>query len=859
MSSSSSVPSRYESQKSRDWNTFGEYLRNHRPPLSHSLVNANHIIEFLRYLDQFGKTKIHIGTCPFFGKPDLPAPCPCPLRQAWASLDALIGRLRAAYEENGGKPEKNPFGSRAVRLYLGKVRDSQSKSRGIPYGKKRTKKSSHFKANYSGEDEVLKDSSTTTEIDFDHYEVFLNCTTSDTSYTFCNDLYDHINCVQVCTFWDNYVSSREEEEIGSELLNAICASKISIPILSKNYASSKWCLRVLTHMVECKRSMGRLILPIFYDVEPSEVKHQSGSYEEAFHKHMKCSDERTVEEWKEALREVGALKGWEVKEERYQHKLIKEMIVPAVLLELTKQIMDVPDYLVGMDHHLDKMMGLLNVGSNEVQIVVIAGIGGIGKTSIAKFIYNELIESFECHSFLADIRETAQQRNGIVDLQKKLLTDTVKWCPDISDVEGGMDVIKHVFRRKKVLLVLDDVIEISQFYWLVGKHDWFGSGSRIIVTSKDRNVLKDIKVNGTYETPVMNPVQSLKLFSIHAFRRESPPEDYVSISREVASNAAGLPLALEVMGSFLSDKGIKDWEDTLKKLKKISHDEVEKKLMVIYEALSDVQQNIFLDISCLFTGMDKATVFYMWDDCGYHPEMEFNVLCLMSLVKVENNTNELRMHDQFRSLGRKIVYEEKILGNRSRLWNHKDALYVLEGRKGTEKVEALSLWFVLGSGKKPRFASKEFAKLISLRYLRADGIELVGDFKHLFPNLRWLSWRGCPPQFKATNFHFKNLVILDLSDSGITEDWGGWNQIKMANKLKVLQLTDCALRRTPDFSSYASLEILILRRCRNLVEIDRSIGCLKNLEVLDISYADIRELPDEILELQKLKVIGFKY
>uniref|UniRef100_A0A803LF95 ALOG domain-containing protein n=1 Tax=Chenopodium quinoa TaxID=63459 RepID=A0A803LF95_CHEQI len=59
--------------------------------------------------------------CPFYGHPNPPAPCPCPLRQAWGSLDALIGRLRAAYEENGGKPEMNPFGARAVRLYLRKL------------------------------------------------------------------------------------------------------------------------------------------------------------------------------------------------------------------------------------------------------------------------------------------------------------------------------------------------------------------------------------------------------------------------------------------------------------------------------------------------------------------------------------------------------------------------------------------------------------------------------------------------------------------------------------------------------------------------------------------------------------------
>ncbi|KAJ8760660.1 hypothetical protein K2173_015327 [Erythroxylum novogranatense] len=129
--------SRYENQKRRDWNTFCQYLRNHRPPLTLPMCSGAHVLEFLRYLDQFGKTKVHNQTCPFFGLPNPPAPCPCPLRQAWGSLDALIGRLRAAYEEHGGRPEGNPFAARAVRLYLREVRDFQAKARGVSYEKKR--------------------------------------------------------------------------------------------------------------------------------------------------------------------------------------------------------------------------------------------------------------------------------------------------------------------------------------------------------------------------------------------------------------------------------------------------------------------------------------------------------------------------------------------------------------------------------------------------------------------------------------------------------------------------------------------------------------------------------------------------
>ncbi|XP_010529198.1 PREDICTED: protein LIGHT-DEPENDENT SHORT HYPOCOTYLS 9-like [Tarenaya hassleriana] len=133
--------SRYESQKRRDWNTFLQYLKSQNPPVSMSQFDYSHVLSFLKYLDQFGKTKVHHPSCVFFGQPDPPAPCTCPLRQAWGSLDALIGRLRAAYEEHGGgSPENNPFGNGAIRVHLREMRESQARARGIPYRKKKKRK-----------------------------------------------------------------------------------------------------------------------------------------------------------------------------------------------------------------------------------------------------------------------------------------------------------------------------------------------------------------------------------------------------------------------------------------------------------------------------------------------------------------------------------------------------------------------------------------------------------------------------------------------------------------------------------------------------------------------------------------------
>ncbi|XP_059658203.1 disease resistance protein L6-like isoform X3 [Cornus florida] len=315
----------------------------------------------------------------------------------------------------------------------------------------------------------------------------------------------------------------------------------------------------------------------------------------------------------------------------------------------------------------------------------------------------------------------------------------------------------------------------------------------------------------------------------------------------------GLPLTLEVIGSFLSDKTKVVWEYTLKKLKKLPANKVQERLKISYDKLNYEQKQIFLDIACHFIGMDKTGAFYMWDDCGYYPEEGIIVLCLMSLVKIGDD-NVLRMHDQLRDLGREIVREEdrQNPGGRSRLWDRKEALDVLKECRGTKKVEVLSLKLLYND---MSLTCREFRKLFNLRYLQVDSGNFVGDFKHHFSQLRWLCWKKCPHDFEAIHFHMKNLVVLDLSYSSITENWEGWSQIEMSNKLKVLNLTNCNLRRTPDFSANASLEILILDHCGKLVEIDPSIGNLKNLRVLNISWSKIRNLPDEIWMLEKLEVI----
>ncbi|KAM7478036.1 hypothetical protein LguiA_026249 [Lonicera macranthoides] len=682
------------------------------------------------------------------------------------------------------------------------------------------------------------------------YEVFLNFCGQDTRKGFTDFLYTYLHGAGIRTFRDDN-ELRVGEEIGPELLKAIKGSKISIPIFSKSYASSKWCLRELAEMVECQLNGTQKIFPIFYDVEPSGVKHQSGSYEKAFHDHKKdlSLDEKTVQRWMNALRIVAELKGLELKKETNGHEgeLVKK-VVQDVLLALKKNFTQLPDNVVGLYDHVIAMKELLNVDSTGVRVVGIHGMGGLGKTTIAKVIYNQLCEGFECCCFLEDIRANSDHRNGLVNLQTQLLSKIRKReVGKINNVEEGINDIKDAVGMKKVFIVLDDVDDKYQFDKLVGKCNWFGAGSRIIVTTRNKEVLDKLEatcqienlrdVYGSYEPHLMKFNHALELFSRYAFMRESPPEDYGILAQKVVSSAGGLPLVLVTTGSLLFGKDRALWEEKLRKLEEIPHEQVLEKLRISFDALDYEQKQIFLDIACFFTGKDLINPCYMWDACRFYPRDGLNALFLRHMVKIEDD-NKLRMHDHLRDLGRQIVREENMTeqGARSRLWSREDALDLFESHMVTTKVVALNLNIRQDSEDcSQRFVREDFEQLRNLRFLKLGWADLDGDFKQHLSKLRWLKWE-CPGNYWPTNCHLKNLVILNLSWSKVTDNWKGWSEIEKAKGLKVLILTKCrGLRRAPIFSQFSTLERLSLRGCENLEEIDPSIQDLTNLRVLDMS------------------------
>ncbi|CAN1270351.1 Disease resistance protein L6 [Linum perenne] len=678
------------------------------------------------------------------------------------------------------------------------------------------------------------------------YEVFLSFRGPDVRKSFADFLYSYLVRSKIRTFRDEE-ELRKGETIAPSLIQAITESKIYIPILSKSYASSKWCLQELAKMVECCREgNGHIILPVFYFMDPRDVRHQAGPYEEAFEQHSKKHDPIIVQKWRTALQEVGQMKGWHVTEIDGQGAVI-DQIFSKVQLHLRSDYTLVTEELIGIDCHVQEVTRLLNLDSGDGKVVGIHGIGGMGKTTIAKAVYDNICTSFNRCCFLENIRELLLKNDGVMALQNKIISRILRDDIQVKDASEGVNIIRERVCKYKVLIVLDDVDDKFEFVQILGKLGNFSSESRFIITTRDKRVLELIQEYKLYEPKEMSSDHSLQLFSMHAFAVHCPPEGYATLCEEFVKVAARLPLALKVIGSLLFCRDKQFWEEKLIELKEVraTSNMVQQRLKISYNELTRTEKIIFLDIACFFIGEDKELPFIMWSDCNLYPESGIRTLVLRSLIKVDER-NQFWMHDHLRDLGRGIVIEEDVKHpfKRSRIWSNEDAMNMLENVEAADRVEMLKVsmtWSV-------HTDNKYFQKLSSLRYLVLEVTPLFGDFSEVLPDMRWLKLSNC--FFIPTDLNMKNVVILEIQGCVLTDDWGGWNRVKVcysvsllflnvAHKLKVINVRGCrGLNRIPDFSQCTRLESIDLTGCLGLKG-ELNISNFRNLKVVRLQETDI--------------------
>ena len=209
--------------------------------------------------------------------------------------------------------------------------------------------------------------------------------------------------------------------------------------------------------------------------------------------------------------------------------------------------------------------------------------GWNGQNNPAQEIYRRISGNFEASSFIVNVRDKTKNR-GLVSIQKELLSKILMEVEiNIWNVCEGIDVIRNTLRNKKVFIVLDDVDEEEQLEALARKHDWFGLGSRIIVTSRNSHLLTTCGVDDIYTTKGLSYDDALQLFSWRAFHKPHPEENFVNLSMGFVNYAKGLPLALKVLGASLFAKRTNEWKSALDKLK----EEPERKILDILQIRFD--------------------------------------------------------------------------------------------------------------------------------------------------------------------------------------------------------------------------------------------------------------------------------
>ncbi|KAG6628114.1 hypothetical protein CIPAW_15G178500 [Carya illinoinensis] len=274
------------------------------------------------------------------------------------------------------------------------------------------------------------------------YDVFLSFRGDDTRDTFTAHLYRALTQKEILTFIDKD-ELRRGDEISPALLQAIEGSRISIIVLSTNYASSTWCLDELLKILECKKSKQQRVLPVFYHIDPSDVRHQRGSFGEALAKHAeKLNVDMKLQLWKEALREVAGILGYPLIN-GHEANLIEEIVQEVSRIANDHFFLPVAKHPVGLEPHL-KDVDLLSVETNDIRMIGIFGVGGIDMGR--EVVRQESLKNPGARSRLflhEDVREVLENDTG---------TDNVEGI--VVDFPKGDDIIRlspKAFKKMKRL------------------------------------------------------------------------------------------------------------------------------------------------------------------------------------------------------------------------------------------------------------------------------------------------------------------------------------------------------------------------------------------------------------------------
>ncbi|XP_010436479.2 PREDICTED: probable WRKY transcription factor 19 [Camelina sativa] len=624
-------------------------------------------------------------------------------------------------------------------------------------------------------------------------------------------------------------------------LEMLYRSSVGIMVLSNSFASSQSFLDHLVAITEHWKAKDFVIIPVYFKISLSDICRLENRFEKVYLQYLNSPLPDRVQKWKAAMAGIASINGHEWKKET------EFMLAEEVVRNACSRL-----YL-NNNKNLDRILVLLNHSqpTTDAEIVGIWGMAGIGKTTVAREVFNILTPQYDLCYFLQDFYLMGQMK-GLRQMRDDFYS---KVFEEEKQSIGACDVkpsfMRDRFHKKTILVVLDDVDNAKDAEIVVGGFGWFSDGHRIILTSRRKQILIQCKVRKPYEIQKLNEFESFRLCKQYLIKGS------VVIS-ELISCSSGIPLALNVLGSAVSKQHINNMKSHLESLRRNPPTQIQEAFRRSFDGLDENEKNIFLDLACFFKGENKDYVVQLLDGCGFFTYLGICELIDESLISLLENRIEIPI--PFQDMGRFIVHEEdEDPCERSRLWDSKDIADVLTNSSGTEAIESI---FLDAAGLTCELSPTEFDKMSKLRLLKfycsTSGnqckLTLLQGLDTLPDELSLLHWENYPLQYLPQKYNPVNLVEVNMPYSNMEKLWEGKKNLKKLRKIKLSHsryLTDILT-----LSEAMNLEHIDLAGCTSLVDISTSIARCAKLVSLNMKGCSHLRILSTMVDLTSLKLLN---
>ncbi|KAL5167440.1 putative disease resistance protein [Glycine soja] len=515
----------------------------------------------------------------------------------------------------------------------------------------------------------------------------------------------------------------------------------------------------------------------------------------------------------------------------------------------------VEEFIVGLDKDIDKVVEWLLNENHHCQFVYICGMGGLGKTTLAKSIYhyNAIRRNFDGFAW-AYISQKCKKRDVWEGILLKLISPTKEERDEIKNMTDD-ELARKLFKvqqDKKCLIILDDIWSNEAWDMLSPAFPSRNTRSKIVFTSRNKDISLHVDPEGLLHEPsCLNPEDSWALFKKKAFPRQDNPEstvsdEFIRLGREMVAKCAGLPLTIIVLGGLLATKErVSDWATIGGEVREKR--KVEEVLDLSYQDLPCQLKPCFLYLSQFpeDSEIPRTKLIQLWVAEGvvssqYETERDETMedvaerylgnlisRCMVQVGQMGSTgrIKTCRLHDLMRDLCLSKARKENFL-------------YIINGSQQNSTIDVAS-----SSNLSDARRIDEVRRLAVFLDQRVD--QLI-------------------PQDKQVNEHLRSLVFFHDKKCRM-ENWdlvkGVFVEFKLLRVLDLEGIKGLKGQSLPkEVGNLLWLKFLSLKRTRIQI-LPSSLGNLENLQFLNlqtvnkVSWDSTVEIPNVILDVEKL-VLG---